>query len=45
MRNFYEKVMSNQVNRLEEIGDNATRDDLQRITLGDLKGVEMVGVF
>lgn len=41
VRNFYEKVMSNQVNRLEEIGDNATRDDLQRITIGDVKGVDM----
>ena len=44
VRNFYEKVMSCQVNRLEELGDDVTRDELQRITLEDVRKVDITAV-
>ena len=44
VRNFYEKVMSVQVDRLEELGDNATKDELQRITIDDVKKVDMATI-
>ena len=39
VRNFYEKVISNQINRLEESVDIPTRKDLQRIKLVDVSSV------
>lgn len=44
VRNFYEKVMGEQVDRLEELGDNATKDELMRITIDDVKNVDMATV-
>ena len=44
VRNFYERVVGCQVNRLEEFGDNVTRDELQLISLADVKKVEIGAV-
>lgn len=45
VRNFYEKVMSAQVNRLEAYGDDATKDELQRIILDDVKKVDVSSIY
>ena len=44
VRNFYERVVGCQVNRLEELGDSVTRDELQLISLADVKKVEIGSV-
>ncbi|SEH38615.1 AAA family ATPase [Selenomonas sp. KH1T6] len=44
VRNFYEKVLACQVNRLEELGDAATKDELQHISLADVREVEIEDV-
>ena len=45
VRNFYEKVISAQINRLEETDNNITKDDLQIIQLRDVKAVDIHGVY
>ena len=44
VRNFYERVVGCQVNRLEELGDDVTKDELQLISLADVKEVEIGSV-
>ena len=44
VRNFYERVVGYQVNRLEELGDSVTKDELQLISLADVKNVEIGAV-
>ena len=44
MRNFYEKVMSSQIDRLENGGGDFTKEELQLITLEDVKDVDIANV-
>ena len=41
VRNFFEKVRSCQINRLEALGREASKEELQFITLEDVRGVEI----
>lgn len=45
VRNFYEKVLSNQINRLEETDESITKDDLQKIQLSDVRAVDITSVY